>query len=145
MWSRKLGEKPKLRSLSFTKSSWISFRKSASVGGEEASDQQRNTRDTKGKGKAKELDTSANVAQAPAAPVTVPSDVDGLLPEADLFKPPHFSDPAKKEIVERADDLGKGFVLLGVGGRAEDAWVYTLECEDEPTACTCCDYSKKAH
>lgn len=50
-----------------------------------------------------------------------------------LFKAPEVPKVTKAEARKRADGLAEGFVLLEVGGAAEEAWSWVIEGRDEPT------------
>jgi hypothetical protein len=52
-----------------------------------------------------------------------------------LFKAQELPTLVKADALARANGLADGFVLLGVGGAAEEAWIWTLENRDEPTIC----------
>lgn len=65
----------------------------------------------------------------PKPPAQVVEDPD--TPE--LFKSPVAPKTTKAEARDRANSLADGFVLLGVGGAAEDAWNWVIDGRDEPT------------
>lgn len=52
-----------------------------------------------------------------------------------LFCAPAAERPSKEECLKRANDLADGFILLDIGGAAEDAWNWRLNGRDEPTIC----------
>ncbi|ORY31409.1 putative translation repressor [Naematelia encephala] len=68
-------------------------------------------------------------SKPPATPAMAP--VDESTPS--LFRPIQHPRPTKKEAFSRAEGLAKGFVLLGVGGSAEEAWSWVIEGLDEFT------------
>ncbi|WOO77688.1 Superkiller protein 3 [Vanrija pseudolonga] len=55
------------------------------------------------------------------------------LPVLPLFEDEPVTTVTKEEARQRADGLADGFVLLGVGGTAEEAWTWVLDGRDEPT------------
>lgn len=57
------------------------------------------------------------------------------LPVPPLFEDEPVTAVTKEEARQRADGLADGFVLLGVGGTAEEAWTWVLDGRDEPTIC----------
>lgn len=74
-------------------------------------------------------------ARPPAKPkATSPSPQDDVPP---LFRVPTTERLSKEEVLKRADDLANGFILLGIGGAAEDAWNWVINGRDEPTICEC--------
>lgn len=52
-----------------------------------------------------------------------------------LFRLPVTERLSKEEVLKRANDLADGFILLGVGGAAEEAWNWRFNGRDEPTIC----------
>lgn len=59
------------------------------------------------------------------------------LPEPELFQASTRPAPTKEQAVQRADSLANGFILLDVGGAAEEAWIWIIEGRDEQTICKC--------
>lgn len=57
------------------------------------------------------------------------------MPPTPLFELPERAKPSNEEALSRADGLANGFVLLEVGGAAEDAWRWVMDAKDEPTIC----------
>lgn len=70
---------------------------------------------------------SASLPPKPAATLSEDSNT------PPLFKTPELSKITKAEARKRTDGLADGFVLLEVGGAAEDAWSWVIEGRDEPT------------
>lgn len=56
-------------------------------------------------------------------------------PPTPLFDAPAHSPPSKADALARANGLAEGFVLLGLGGAAEDGWRWVIEGKDEPSIC----------
>lgn len=70
---------------------------------------------------------SASLPPKPAATLSEDSNTPRL------FKAPEVPKITKAEARKRTDGLADGFVLLEVGGAAEDAWSWVIEGRDEPT------------
>lgn len=80
-------------------------------------------------------DSKKSDAKLPAKPkATSVQSQDDVQP---LFRAPVTERLSKEEVLKRANDLADGFILLGVGGAAEEAWNWRLNGRDEPTICEC--------